>query len=69
MIEEMDQLPPEILSAAYEQAGEWLSTSQSQDIKLRVERAGKKLALQGIQKVRARLRFFSIGSITYRKKY
>ncbi|HEV7745768.1 MAG TPA: helix-turn-helix domain-containing protein [Pyrinomonadaceae bacterium] len=50
MIEEMDQLPPEILSAAYEQAEEWLSMSQSADIELRFERAGKKLALQGIQK-------------------
>jgi tetratricopeptide (TPR) repeat protein len=50
MIEEMEQLPPEILSAAYEQAEEWLSTSQSPDIELRFERAGKKLALQGIQK-------------------
>jgi tetratricopeptide (TPR) repeat protein len=50
MVEEMDQLPPEILSAAYEQAGDWLSTSQSQDIKQRLERAEKKLALQGIEK-------------------
>ena len=45
MIEEIDELPPEILSAAYEQAGEGLATCQSEDIKLRFEAAGKKLAL------------------------
>jgi tetratricopeptide (TPR) repeat protein len=53
MIEELDQLQPEILSVAYEQAGEWLSTSQSRDIKLRFEAAGRKLALAGIQKSEA----------------
>lgn len=45
MIEEIDQLPPDILAGAYEQAGEWLSTSQSQDISLRLNAAGEKVAL------------------------
>jgi tetratricopeptide (TPR) repeat protein len=53
MIEELDQLQPKILSVAYDQAGEWLSTSQSQDIKVRFEAVGKKLALAGIQKSEA----------------
>jgi tetratricopeptide (TPR) repeat protein len=46
LIEEIDDLSPEILSGAYEQAGEWLSTSQSQDIFQRFKTAGKKLALK-----------------------
>jgi tetratricopeptide (TPR) repeat protein len=50
MIEELDQLPPQTRSAAYEQAGEWLADCQSQEIKRRVETTGKKLALAGIQK-------------------
>ena len=50
MIEELDQLPPETLSVAYEQAGEWLSDSQSREIKRRLEATGKKLAVAGIQK-------------------
>ncbi len=45
MIEELDQLPPEILSSAYTQAGEWLSTSDSREIWLRYKAAGKKLSL------------------------
>ncbi|MGI8836698.1 MAG: helix-turn-helix domain-containing protein [Pyrinomonadaceae bacterium] len=44
LIEEIDQLTPEILFAAYDQAGEWLATCESQDIKLRFEAAGKKRA-------------------------
>ena len=46
MIEEVDQLPPETLFAAYEQAGEWLADSQSRDAKLRLEAVGRKLALE-----------------------
>src|SRR5882762_6336103 len=46
LIEEIDDLPPEILSGAYEQAGEWLSTSQSTEIFQRFKTAGKKLALK-----------------------
>jgi tetratricopeptide (TPR) repeat protein len=46
MIEEIDELPPEIQYAAYEQAREWLATSQSEDIKQRFEAVGKKLALE-----------------------
>ena len=46
MIEEMDELSSEIQYAAYEQAKEWLADSQSQDLKLRFEAIGKKLALE-----------------------
>ncbi len=46
LIEEIDELSPEILLSAYEQAGEWLSTSQSQEIFQRFKTAGKKLALK-----------------------
>jgi tetratricopeptide (TPR) repeat protein len=53
MIEELDELPPEILSVAYGQAGEWLADCQSREVKRRVETAGKKLALAGIQKSEA----------------
>ena len=36
LIEEIQELSPEILQAAYRQAREWLATSQSPDIKLRL---------------------------------
>lgn len=45
LIEEIDHLPPDILSEAYEQAGEWLAECQSQELLLRFKAAGKKLAL------------------------
>lgn len=50
MIEELDQLPTEILSVAYEQAGEWLEDCQSREIKSRIVAAGKKLTLAGVPK-------------------
>ncbi|HEX7773848.1 MAG TPA: helix-turn-helix domain-containing protein [Pyrinomonadaceae bacterium] len=43
MIEEIDGLPVETLSHAYEQAGEWLSTCQSQDLWFRFKVAGRKV--------------------------
>lgn len=43
MIEELDDLSAETLSHAYEQAGEWLSTCQSQDLWHRFKVAGKKV--------------------------
>ncbi|MDQ5847252.1 MAG: hypothetical protein M3539_18350 [Acidobacteriota bacterium] len=43
LIEEIDQLPPETVTVAYRQAGEWLADSQSRDIVLRLKAAGKKL--------------------------
>jgi tetratricopeptide (TPR) repeat protein len=42
MIEELDELSPEASYAAYERASEWLATSQSQDILLRLNAAAKK---------------------------
>jgi tetratricopeptide (TPR) repeat protein len=42
MIEEIDDLAPTTLRAAYQQAREWLSTSESQEVKLRLgDAAGK----------------------------
>jgi DNA-binding NtrC family response regulator len=46
MIEEIDTLPREVQSVAYEQAREWLASSQSPDIKPRLTAARKKLAAQ-----------------------
>lgn len=46
LIEEVDNLPPEILSTAYEQAKEWLAPCQSENIELRLRAAKKKLTLQ-----------------------
>lgn len=44
MIEEISDLSPAMLHAAYQQAREWLSDSQSQDILLRLNNAAGKLA-------------------------
>ena len=44
LIEEIDQLPPDTLSEAYGQAGEWLADCQSQALLLRFKAAGSKLA-------------------------
>jgi len=46
LIEEIDDLSTEILSSAYEQAGEWLADCQSQELLLRFKAVGKKLALK-----------------------
>jgi tetratricopeptide (TPR) repeat protein len=46
LIEEIADLPPEILSGAYQQAGEWLAECQSPDLLLRFKAAGTKLALR-----------------------
>lgn len=43
MIEEIDTLPHEVQSAAYEQAREWLATSDSPDIKPRLKAVAKKI--------------------------
>ena len=65
MMEEMDQLPSEILSAAFEQAREWLATCQSQDIKRRFEAAGKKLALE----LGGRIKSEGAADILFNKQY
>jgi hypothetical protein len=46
MIEEIDTLPREVQSVAFEEAQEWLASSQSPDIKPRLKAARKKLAAQ-----------------------
>lgn len=43
MIEELEELSPEASYAAYERASEWLATSQSQDILLRLNAAARKI--------------------------
>ena len=43
MIEEIDALPRELQSVAYEQAKEWLASSESPDIKPRLRAARKKI--------------------------
>lgn len=45
-IEEIDHLPPDTLSEAYEHAGECLADCQIQELLLRFKAAGKKLALE-----------------------
>jgi hypothetical protein len=49
LIEELDELPPDTLCAAYNRASEWLSKSQSQDVLLRLNAAARKVfaALRG----------------------
>jgi tetratricopeptide (TPR) repeat protein len=46
LIEEIDDLSPELILSAYEQAGEWLADSQSHELLLRFKAAGKKLAVK-----------------------
>jgi tetratricopeptide (TPR) repeat protein len=43
MIEEIDTLPHDVQSAAYEQAREWLASSESPDIKPRLRAVAKKI--------------------------
>lgn len=43
LIEELDELSPDTLSAAYDRASEWLSKSQSPDLLLRLNAAAKKV--------------------------
>ncbi len=49
LVEELDELPPTTLYAAYDRASDWLSTSQSQDLLLRLNGAARKVfaRLQG----------------------
>jgi DNA-binding NtrC family response regulator len=44
MIEEIDTLPREVQSVAFEQAREWLASSESPDVNRRLKRARKKIA-------------------------
>jgi hypothetical protein len=46
MIEEVEELPPEALYAAYARACEWLEKSQSQDVLPRLNAAAKKVCLK-----------------------
>jgi tetratricopeptide (TPR) repeat protein len=43
LIEELDDLSPDTLYAAYDRASEWLAKSQSQDLLLRVNEAARKV--------------------------
>lgn len=44
MIEELDQLSPDILRAAYDQASEWLEKPQSQEVAMRLKAAARVVA-------------------------
>ncbi|HEX7331062.1 MAG TPA: tetratricopeptide repeat protein [Pyrinomonadaceae bacterium] len=44
MIEEIDELPPDVLAAGYEQADEWLANCFSQNLLVRFKTVGVKLA-------------------------
>ena len=46
MIEELEDLSPEILRSAYDRASEWLAKSQSQDISQRLNAAARKVVLR-----------------------
>lgn len=43
LIEELDELSPDTLTVAYDRASEWLANSQSQDLLLRLNAAGRKV--------------------------
>jgi len=45
MMEELDDLSPEILYSAYDRASEWLAKSQSQDISQRLNAVARKVVL------------------------
>ena len=45
MIEELDDLPPDILRSGYDRASEWLAKSQSQDISQRLNAVSRKVLL------------------------
>jgi hypothetical protein len=44
LIEEIDDLPPDVLATAYEKANEWLANCYSQNLLLRFKAVGMKLA-------------------------
>jgi tetratricopeptide (TPR) repeat protein len=46
LIEELDDLSPEAAAAAYDRASEWLATSQSQDLSLRLNAAARKVVVK-----------------------
>lgn len=50
MIEEIDTLPSEVQSVAYEQAREWLASSESPDIKPRLKAVAKKIGARSMTK-------------------
>jgi tetratricopeptide (TPR) repeat protein len=65
MIEEIDVLPRELQSAAFEKAKEWLASSESRDIKARLKAAGRRSAHE--EKVTSPLmclRCFSTNDVT-----
>jgi tetratricopeptide (TPR) repeat protein len=55
LIEELDELAPETLYAAYDRASEWLAKSQSQDLLLRLNGAARKVfsILRGVLEAEA----------------
>jgi tetratricopeptide (TPR) repeat protein len=64
MIEEIDTLPREVQSVAYEQAREWLASSDSPDIKPRLKAAAKK-----IDGARSMTKAADVHEVLFNKRY
>ena len=65
MLEEIDMLPPDVQSVAYENAKEWLASSESPDIKPRLKAAGKKID----GKRRSKPAIAEIREVLFNKRY
>lgn len=65
LIEEIDQLPAEVHSVAYEQAREWLASSQSPDIKPRLTAVRKKLRAEPARKPK----LADVSEVLFNKRY
>ena len=63
MIQEMDTLPPEVQSVAYEQAREWLGSGDSPDIKPRLRAVAKKID------ARCRVKTADVSEVLFNKPY
>lgn len=66
MIEEIDTLPHEVQSVAIEQAGEWLASNDSPDIKRRLKAARRKIAARQQRKSQ---RSVDVREVLFNKRY
>ncbi len=64
LIEELGELPGEILTAAYDRASEWLATSQCQDVLLRLNNAGRKVLATSLGEVNSKDATYAIRNKT-----
>ena len=67
LIEEIDDLSADVLSGAYEQAGEWLSGTQSNALLLRFKAAGNKLAARLRREARSNVSEPFFRSLNYKE--